>query len=137
MGWYDAVKDALVVADQLKNVEMKQKLAAVQIECANLAEENARLRQERNELQEKLRLREEMVWDEKMKSYFRTGPSGDREGPFCPKCYGGSDKVIRMAKEHQDFRCPVCRHLLNLDESAGLPMLGFGPPGKSIMDEEF
>src|SRR5947209_6981428 len=116
MGWYEAVKDAFAVADKLKNVELKQTLAAVQMECANLAEENTRIREERNVLKEKLRLREEMDFDQKTGGYYRTGPSGERMGPFCPKCFGGSSKAVPMAKEGEDFRCAVCMYLLDLTE---------------------
>lgn len=118
MAWLDTISAAIAVADELKNVDLKSKLADVKMACVDLAEQNVRLREERNDLREKLRLREEMVWDEKMNAYFRTNPSGVREGPFCPKCLDGDSKVARMASEYQDFRCPVCTHLLNLDEAA-------------------
>lgn len=36
MDRYEAVKDAIVVADRLRDVELKQRLADVQMECAKL-----------------------------------------------------------------------------------------------------
>ena len=56
MGWYEALKDAVKAADQLRSAELKQKLAEVQVECAKLAEDNALLRQELIEMREKIYL---------------------------------------------------------------------------------
>jgi cell division septum initiation protein DivIVA len=50
MGWYEALKDAVTVADRLKDSELEHRLAAVRVECAKLAEENAKLRQDLLEL---------------------------------------------------------------------------------------
>jgi predicted ATP-grasp superfamily ATP-dependent carboligase len=58
MGWYEAIKDAIVVADRLRDIELKQRLADVQVECAKLAEENAKLRQELLDLREQAKTRQ-------------------------------------------------------------------------------
>ena len=109
MGWYEAVKDVIVVADRLRDSELKQKLATVQVECAKLAEENAQLRQERNELRDQLNARDEMVFGDNV--YWREPPTGarEREGPFCPRCHDGSRRTARMVDdpEDDDWRCSV------------------------------
>ena len=62
MGWYEAIKDAIIVADRLRDIELKQRLADVQVECAKLAEENAKLRQELLDLREQAKTRQEMYY---------------------------------------------------------------------------
>jgi hypothetical protein len=135
MGWYEALKDAVTAADNLRNSELKQKLAAVQVECANIAEENVRLREECSALKDKLRIREELQWDETVGAYFRLAASGSKEGPYCPSCRDGSDKVVRMAKDGEEFRCTVCKRPLGLGASRGATF-GFSR-GPSFMDEKF
>jgi hypothetical protein len=56
MGWYEAIKDVVTVADRLRDAELKHRLAAVQVECAKLAEDNARLRQDVLELRGQVQL---------------------------------------------------------------------------------
>ncbi len=62
MGWYEAIKDVITVADKLKNAELKQKMADVQMECAKLAEDNARMRQELIEFREEATVKQEMLF---------------------------------------------------------------------------
>lgn len=112
MGWYEAFKDLLAVADRLRDAELKHKLADVQMEGARLAEENARLRQELIALQEQVRTRQEMQYRDNV--YWRQAGQGEREGPFCPKCLDGDGKPARMSDRADDdcWRCPVCRYVV-------------------------
>lgn len=112
MGWYEAFKDLLAVADRLRDAELKQRLADVQMEGARLAEENARLRQELIELREQLRTRQEMQYQDNV--YWRQSGQGSREGPFCPKCLDGDGKPARMSDRADDdfWRCPVCSYII-------------------------
>lgn len=123
MGWYEALKDALTAADRLRDAELKQKLADVQVECAKLAEENARLRQELIDLRQHVRTRQEMQYQDDV--YWRQSGQGKREGPFCPKCLDGEGKAARMSDRSDDeyWRCPVCGYVIEKS--------GRGPRGRS------
>jgi hypothetical protein len=108
MGWYEAIKDALTVADRLRDAELKQKLADVQLECVKLAEDNARLRQESLDFREQLKTRQQMEFQRNV--YWRRVENGKLEGPYCPKCLDGAKKSARMEDRPDDhfWRCPVC-----------------------------
>ena len=54
MGWEEALEAASEAAAKLGDPELVRKLAEARAECAKLAAENARLRQEVNELREDL-----------------------------------------------------------------------------------
>ena len=112
MGWYDALKDAISVADRLRDAELKQRLADVQVECANLAEENARLRQDLMQLREERQVRQEMEYRSNV--YWRSSDTGVTEGPFCPKCLDGAGRAARMSNEpgYDYHRCPVCDYAI-------------------------
>ena len=107
MSWYQAVKDAVTAANKLQDADLIQRLATVQVECAALAEENARLREERNELRATLTARAEMVFDQNV---YWWGRDKNREGPYCPKCWDGDGKTARLAARPDDhyWRCSVC-----------------------------
>lgn len=108
MGWYEAIKDAIIVADRLRDIELKQRLADVQVECAKLAEENAKLRQELLDLREQAKTRQEMYYQNNV--YWRQTADGKPDGPFCPKCLDGNHKAARMS-DYSDWHawtCPVC-----------------------------
>ena len=118
MGWYEAVTDAIGVADQLRNVELKQKMVDVQMECLKLAEDNASLRQELIALREQVKLRQVMQF--KDNAYWRDIGEGKMEGPFCPKCLDGNNKPARMS-DYSDFHswmCPVCQCGINKPRSS-------------------
>jgi hypothetical protein len=129
MGWYEAIKDALAAADRLRDAELKQRLADVQMECAKLAEDNARLRQELIDLREQSRTRQEMHYQENV--YWRRSGQDKLEGPYCPKCLDGDNKAARMTDQPgvNWWTCPVC--------SCGIAKPGRGSLGGSFAREDY
>jgi beta propeller repeat protein len=104
VGWYEAMKDAISVADRLRDAELKQKLANVQIECAKLSEENAQLRLEVHELREQIRTRQTMEFRDDV--YWRN-EDGQLIGPICPKCFDGAHShpaIYQNSVVWQDYR---------------------------------
>ena len=108
MGWHDAIKDALDVATRLKDAELWQRLIAVQMEGVRLAEENSKLRQDLIDLRKQVQSRQEMAFRDNV--YWRCTTEGKSEGPYCPKCFDGNNKFIRMTDQQGDsfWRCTVC-----------------------------
>lgn len=80
----------------------------VQVECAKLAEENAKLRQELLDLREQAKTRREMYYENNV--YWRQTADGKPDGPFCPKCLDGNHKAARMSdySDWHTWTCPVC-----------------------------
>jgi hypothetical protein len=107
MGWYEAIKDLIGVADRLRDADLKGKLADVQMEGAKLAEENSRLRDSLRECREQARVRQDLVYKDNV--YWNRS---DQSGPFCPKCFDSTGTSARMSVEHDDhcWRCHVCGH---------------------------
>ena len=109
MGWYEAIKDVITVAERLKDAELKQTLATVRMEGAKLAEENARLREELVALRERLCAEAAILHRDNV--YWKRVEGAPEEGPFCPTCWDGERKPVRMAEWAEDlwWKCPVCR----------------------------
>jgi ribosomal protein L22 len=89
MGWFEVMKDAFTVADQLRNLELKQKLIDIQLEFSKEEEEKVAIRRELRALREQVRQRLIMQFKENV--YWRDIGEGKIEGPFCPKCLDGDE----------------------------------------------
>jgi hypothetical protein len=110
MGWDEAIKDAFAVADDLKHAELTHALAVVRMEGAKLTVENARLWEELLALRELTRGEAAMVHRHSV--YWKQIDGGGEEGPFCPTCWDGERKLVRMDEVRGAWRCAVCRRAL-------------------------
>jgi hypothetical protein len=110
MGWYEAFKDIVTVADRLRDAELKQRLAAVQVEGAKLAEENAALRLELVGLREQAQTRQGMYYRDNV-YWKRQEDDEPDEGPYCPACLDGANKAVRMPvySDRESWTCKLCK----------------------------
>ncbi len=107
MSWLEAIKLANEAVEKLKNAEANAAMATVKMEMAHLAEENGRLREENLKLREAAQLRDSMVPRDNV--CWRQLPSGEEEGPYCPSCWDGERKPVRLADEDSyRWTCTVC-----------------------------
>ena len=52
MGWYDAIKEGIAVAQQVDNIPLVEKLIEAQKQILDLVNENQKLREQIREMQE-------------------------------------------------------------------------------------
>lgn len=64
----------------------------------SLYESDIVLRQQVLELEEKLKMRENVFFDRDMGAYFRGTPADRKDGPFCAKCFHAKKDLVPMAK---------------------------------------
>lgn len=62
----------------------------------SLYESDIELRQQVRELEEKLKLREEVFFDRKKGAYYKGTPQDIKDGPFCAKCFNEKKELIPM-----------------------------------------
>ena len=105
MDLLETIKDVLKIADQLRDVELKRKLTNVQIECVDLAQENAMLREKMLRLEETAATSQTMVFHDNV--YWAQRNRAPAEGPFCPKCWVDQGKAVPMT-EQTHWLCVVC-----------------------------
>lgn len=108
MGVYEAIKDALALAQKADNAEIVKRLLDVQAESLNDRETIRALREEVAELRKRAQLQEELRWEHNV--YWRELSDGKREGPYCGKCWDGDGKLARFAEFEGDiwWKCVVC-----------------------------
>ncbi|HEY3215802.1 MAG TPA: hypothetical protein VGK93_04860 [Candidatus Eisenbacteria bacterium] len=105
MDLLERITEVVRIAEQLRDVELKRKLTDVQIECVELAQENARLRAKVGQLETAATASHEMVFRDNL--YWMRHSDGTEEGPFCPKCWGGDGKVVPLMHQTHWY-CAVC-----------------------------
>lgn len=95
----------------IANAEFSNALANLTVELSELKIQVADLLEENDKLKRALSQKQEAPLEFKEFAYF--SDSGD--GPFCPGCYDGSGKIVRLAKATAEFsvfgshNCPVCK----------------------------
>ncbi|KRA54156.1 hypothetical protein ASD77_05895 [Pseudoxanthomonas sp. Root65] len=95
----------------VENAEFSNALADLAIELSELKIKVAGLLGENDQLRRQLAQRQAIALEFKDFAYY--SESGD--GPFCPGCYDGATKTIRLTKLTEGFTvfgshsCPACK----------------------------
>ncbi|MGB8885342.1 MAG: hypothetical protein WCC87_01395 [Candidatus Korobacteraceae bacterium] len=109
MSLVDNFKDLFKVAEAVNNLDLYKKLTELQTRAMELEEENTRLRTEKKDLEEKLRLGEKMIFKEPF--YYQDGD----ETAFCPACFEsnkheGVHVVFESTNSEATYwHCPACK----------------------------
>jgi hypothetical protein len=110
MGWLETLKDAWSAAEKLHDAKLNILLGKAMMEGAELAQENASLRDGNRTLRERLDLRAKMHFDNGV--YWQDDDDGERIGPFCQKCWDSTDRAVRLVdSERFRWHCTVCGQL--------------------------
>ena len=107
MGFYDAFKDALNLAQKADNVELYRQLLDLSAQALDLQAENAKLKEENAELRKKKDLADRILRHEEPVITLKD------ERPvlyYCSHCYDNENKLIqvRCDFEYGEFFCPHC-----------------------------
>ncbi|NBI08079.1 hypothetical protein [Senegalia massiliensis] len=93
MGVYDALKDAVNIAQKADNVELYRALLDVQKESLDLLEENKNLKEKIKELKDNTEISKSLIF--KNNSYYKKDDIEYKE-PYCSNCWDNNQKLIRM-----------------------------------------
>jgi hypothetical protein len=72
----------------------QEKIMELRVAALELQEENIRLKKRVKELEEELKLKGQLRFDEKV--YWLDKGDGTEDGPYCQLCYDGEHKRIRL-----------------------------------------
>jgi hypothetical protein len=110
MGLLDAVKEVNEAAAEWRDAKLNAAISKVNMEAMSLAEEVVRLRNENLELRTAARLRATLTFHDNV--YWRVNSQGKEDGPFCQKCWEGSDRLVSLIDdEPYHWRCSVCNEV--------------------------
>lgn len=107
MGWYEAIKDGISVAQQADNIPLVQNLIDAQKQILDLISENANLKEENRKLSEKLEQKSSI---KRYNDTYITLNSNETQIKYCATCWDNSQKLIQLSCEEGYFICPVCKN---------------------------
>ena len=111
MSIVDTAKDVYEVVKKSATLEVQEKLMRLREEALELQEENLALRSQVKELQDALETDQNLIWDGTV--YWLELTDGDRDGPFCQKCYDSGKTLIRLQNWETVFACFSCESRYN------------------------
>ena len=113
-------KQLVGLTSDTKNAELKLVTANLTLQLAEVKMQLAELMEQNTSLKQKLSVAKgggpQLEYRNGL--YFDT----DGGGPFCPGCYDGNCKAIRLTKQKDnwadfgDYMCPSCKQFFNVNE---------------------
>jgi hypothetical protein len=109
---YDAIKDAVKLAQQVDNMPLLQKIVEVQSQLNDLAEELKEKSEEIEKLRKALAFKGKII--HKHHLFWEKGENGQIiDGPFCPKCFDLDQQICRViisdTKDRRYVQCLKCK----------------------------
>lgn len=116
MGWYDAIKDGIAVAQQVDNIPLVEKLIEAQKQILDLVNENQKLREQIREMQETTDIAGKIERHED--AYITLADDPDRH-IYCSCCWDTKKMLVQGQKTGVGtYRCPSCGTNAYYDKAA-------------------
>ena len=107
MGFYDAMKDAMNMAQKADNIELYRQLLDLSAQALDLQAEVARLREENAELKKVNDLEDDIEF---YVDAFVTRKSDTKPIKYCAACWVDKQKLVPIQDQHySNFTCPLCK----------------------------
>lgn len=109
MGIIENVKEAAKLVQQIDNIELYRKILDLQSEAMELIEKLKRKDEEVLRLRKALELKGKLIY--KNNAYFFEDENGNKEGPFCTKCFDVDKVQCRLVPDTKGYQviCPNCK----------------------------
>lgn len=106
MGWYDALKDGISVAQKADNIQLVKELIDVQKQMLDTENENSNLKKEIEALKEQLNVSSKI---KRHKETFITLIGASQDVLYCSACWDSKKSLIQVyAETNGKFHCPIC-----------------------------
>lgn len=116
MGWYDAIKDGIAVAQQVDNIPLVEKLIEAQKQILDLVNENQKLREQIKKMQETTDIAGKIERHED--AYITLADDPDKH-IYCSCCWDTKKMLVQGQKTGVGtYRCPSCGTNAYYDKAA-------------------
>lgn len=113
MGLYDALKDAIRVAQKANNIDLYRQLQDLSVQALDMQAEIAKLKEENKELKKKKNVARQIVRHEEP---CITLKNDDKHLYYCSHCWDSQQLLIQVnCHENGTFDCPHCSAKGNYD----------------------
>ena len=107
MGWYEAIKDGINVAQKADNIPLVSELIEAQKQILDLVHENERLKIENQKLIRKQDLLKEI---ERHNDAYITLKNDELKLIYCSNCWDSNQKLVQaQTDENGHYECPACK----------------------------
>jgi hypothetical protein len=107
VGIIDTLKDVATLVQKADNIELTNKVIALQTEVLGVFEENRTLRDRVSAAESALELKAKMQFDKDV--YWMGDGRTEKDGPYCSRCFDIDGKPVRMVSRYNDFfKCTQC-----------------------------
>lgn len=107
MGWYEAIKDGIVVAQKADNIPLVSELIEAQKQILDLVQENQKLKEENKKLLKKQEISNKI---ERHKDAYITLKDDEQKLIFCSNCWDSKQQLIQaQIDENGYYECPSCK----------------------------
>lgn len=94
MGLLDNAKEAVQLVQKIDNIELYRKILDLQADALKMVEENATLKNQIKSLEEKLKIKDSLTFENN--DYWIKREDGSKDGPFCTHCWDREQKLVRL-----------------------------------------
>lgn len=121
MGWYDAFKDAISLAQKADNIELVKTIMELQQQMSDMQQENRDLRDSNRDLKDEIRqLRAADDIESKLTrhkgAYYTLKHSNAIDEDFCAACWSEHKIIIPLNRLYNGaFSCPKCKNVGHFD----------------------
>ena len=106
LGWYEAIKDGIAVAQQVDNIPLVEKLIDAQMQILDLVNENQQLREQIKEMQAKEDIAEKIERHDD--AYITLSDDPDKR-IYCSCCWDTKRMLVQGQKTGVGtYSCPSC-----------------------------
>ena len=114
MSIIDTAKDVYELAKKGATLELQEQLIKMREEALALQQENLALKTRIKELEEARAIQESLSFDGTV--YWKHLPDGEKEGPYCQRCYDVESRLVRLqshwytfeGRRHDSWQCKAC-----------------------------
>lgn len=107
MGLYDALKDAVCLAQKADNLDLYRQLLDLSAQALDMQAEITKLREENAELKKNNSLESDIEY---YVDSFVTKKSDTKDIKYCAACWGDKRKLIPIQdRTHGNYICPLCK----------------------------
>jgi len=115
----DIISGVIAIAEQSKDVTIKEKMLPLRENIITLRECISSLREENLSLHEEIKsLKKKLENSSKLKFKNNVLYDGDDPNPYCPVCNSTIDKLVRLTNtSHKFYQCGKCKNTFSTNMS--------------------
>ncbi|MBR6504423.1 MAG: hypothetical protein IKT41_01665 [Clostridia bacterium] len=107
MGWYEAIKDGIIVAQKADNIPLVSELIDAQKQILDLVQENQKLKEENEKLLKKQDISQQI---ERHKDAYITLKNDTQKLIYCSNCWDTKQQLVQaQTDENGHYECPGCK----------------------------